>query len=82
MPKENTVCAVLDGFRVEIGWQRDGHVQIATTNDRSPYKIEPDKPDESPLPFNGWHVTLDRDRINKLIHDLRRARDAAYGADA
>lgn len=33
-------------------------------------------------PFDGWFVPLDRDGINKLIRDLRRARDAAYGADS
>lgn len=32
--------------------------------------------------FDGWHATLDRDQVNKLIRVLRRARDAAYGADA
>lgn len=32
--------------------------------------------------FDGWHATLDRASLNKLIRTLRRARDAAFGADA
>lgn len=31
--------------------------------------------------FDGVHVTLDRDQINKLIKILRRARDTVYGRD-
>lgn len=31
---------------------------------------------------NGWFLDLDRERINRLIRVLRRARDAAFGADA
>jgi hypothetical protein len=81
MPKENTNCTVMDGFRAEVGWRR-GDVQIATTNAHSTFKLPGDKPDDPEEPFYGWHVTLDRDGINKLINDLRRARDAAYGADA
>lgn len=83
MPKENTDCAVMVGYRAEVGWQRDGHVQIATTNAHSPFTMgSGDTPDDPEELFYGWHVTLDRDGINKLIKDLRRARDAAYGADA
>lgn len=83
MPKENTDCTVMDGFRVEVGWRR-GDVQIATTNGHSKYEINAAEDSESTKmePFHGWHVTLDRDGCNKLIKDLRRARDAAYGADA
>lgn len=84
MPRENINDIVTDGFRVELGWQRDGHVQLATTNAHSQFRLEADdaKSDLDTEPFYGWHVTLDRDGINKLIRDLRRARDAAYGADA
>lgn len=32
--------------------------------------------------FDGWHATLDRASLNKMIRTLRRARDAAFGADA
>lgn len=31
--------------------------------------------------FDGFHATLDRHGINKLIKHLRRARDAVYGRD-
>lgn len=151
MPKENINDEVSTGFRVEVSWgsavpgERDGHVQIATTNEHSPYAMPPE-----PMPvsgnttsavsiavqeaeraylrglassestefdrekalhdlnaaqgrafnlgatttltnggevncrsqFDGWHVTLDRAGINRLIRSLRRARDSAYGADA
>lgn len=30
----------------------------------------------------GWVVQLDREGINRMIRALRKARDAAYGADA
>jgi hypothetical protein len=84
MPKENINCAVMDGFRVEVGWARDGQVQLATTNQHSKLRIEADdaKDSSDTEPFYGWYCTLDRDGVNKLIRDLRRARDAAYGADA
>lgn len=84
MPKETTRCTVMDGFRVEVGWTRGRDVQLATTNTNSPLRLEaPDaKCDTDTVPFDGWHCTLDRDGINKLIRDLRRARDAAYGTDA
>ena len=32
--------------------------------------------------LDGWHVTLDREQINRLIRVLRRARDSAFGSDA
>jgi hypothetical protein len=59
-----------------IGWSREpGHVEIATV-----------MPDGIPLDggpeANGWFLQLDRDGINRLIRLLRKARDAAYGADA
>jgi hypothetical protein len=85
MPKENINDQVAEGFRVEIGWgsnvpnERLGHVQIATVNQHSPFAFEGDESREA---FDGWHVTLDREGINRLIRSLRRARDSAYGADA
>ena len=30
----------------------------------------------------GWHSSLNRSELNRLIRTLRRARDAAFGADA
>lgn len=84
MPKENVNCSVIDGFRVEVGWRPGHEVQVATTNANSPYRMEtgPSSDSTEEGPFDGWHCTLDRDGINKLIKDLRRARDQAYGADA
>lgn len=95
MPKENINDMVTDGFRVEVGWgsavpgEREGHVQVAATNAHSLFRWEQlDRAeDEGADPsvggqFDGWHVTLDREGINRLIRVLRRARDAAYGADA
>jgi hypothetical protein len=39
-------------------------------------------PDDRPVPTTIWTDTLNRDEINRFIRALRRARDAAYGADA
>lgn len=56
---------------VEVAWGRDTYVQIATV-----------RPDGSePSGKYGWYVDLDRDQINRLIRNLRKARDQAYGAD-
>jgi len=73
----------------------DGHVQVATlrephitctstgdsgtsvtTNPSSPSITSVTQQD------SGWYVDLSREQINRLIRVLRRARDAAYGADA
>ena len=36
----------------------------------------------TPPNFDGWHTTHDdRTQVNKLIRDLRRARDQAFGRD-
>lgn len=36
----------------------------------------------TPQTFTGWHVTItDREQINELIRQLRRARDHAFGRD-
>lgn len=62
---------------VELSWGRDAdYVQLATTLNRSV--------DHSPIErkvSGGWYINLDRAGINKLIRDLRRARDQAYGRD-
>ena len=85
MPKVNVVDSTIDGFRAEITWAThsdiSGHVQMGTTNENSPFNW-PESSDESGLPFNGWFVTLDREGCNRAIRALRRARDAAFGADA
>ena len=74
MPKDNVDC-VGDGMRVEVGWEAGGSVQIATTNAQSQLRLNGE-------PFNGWFGTLDRRGCNRLIQSVRKARDAAFGADA
>lgn len=82
MPKINVNDEVVDNFRLEINWGMGTFVQVATTNAESQLRLEEgDTPDNS-HPFLGWHVTLDRDGINRAIRALRKARDAAFGADA
>ena len=89
MPKENVNCSVIDGLRTEVSWRADSYVQLATTNVHSTVRLsedgrgsdERDEPIQGD-PFNGWYVSLDRDGLNRLIRVLRKARDAAFGADA
>lgn len=81
MPKTNINDLVVDGFRAEVSWRPDGDVQVATVNQNSPLTLKDDEASE-PYRFDGWHVTLDRVGINRLIRALREARDAAFGADA
>jgi len=84
MPKENTDCIAGTGLRTEVSWWPGdtGHVQIATINQSSEMKLEdggtPDNPDGL---FYGWHATLDREGINRIIRSLRKARDSVYGRD-
>lgn len=82
MPKININDEVVDGFRVEIGWEQDRYAQVATTNVHSTLRLEDDDTPENSEPFKGWHVTLSREGINRTIRALRKARDAAFGADA
>jgi hypothetical protein len=90
MPKEITADDVSEHMRVEVSWRnanndQDGHVQIATVDPHSPFEFpEKDTAEhfESAEKFDGWRVTLSRAGINRLIHSLRKARDAAYGKDA
>lgn len=74
MPKTNIDDETQPGWRAEVGWSPHA-VQVATVNTRTTMRLE----DE---PFDGWHITLDRDGCNRMIRALRKARDAAYGADA
>lgn len=58
-----------------IGWERDhGEVQIGVLQGGDFDEGTEDRP--------GFYVSLDRNAINRAIRVLRRARDAAYGADA
>ena len=82
MPKINVNDEVADGFRMEVCWGLGHYVQVATTNVHSTLRLEEGDTPENSSPFSGWFVTLDRDGINRAIHALRKARDAAFGADA
>lgn len=58
-----------------IGWERDGSlVQLGVLQGGDFDEGTQDRP--------GFYVNLDRNAINRAIRVLRRARDAAYGADA
>lgn len=77
MPKETihpSVPSDVQANFVEVGWMRNGYVQIGT-------RAGGDY-DEPKTPRPGVYSDLDRDQINRLIRALRKARDAAYGADA
>ena len=86
MPKTSIYACNSQDIRVEVCWRGSGPsiegVEVATTIKR-PGKDD-GAPDSPPTPdeFIGSHASLDRDGINLLIRTLRRARDAAYGADA
>lgn len=58
------------------GWMRlsAGRGQEATI-------AGPDGVHELVPAWQGWHMPLDRQQINQLIIELRRARDVAYGRD-
>lgn len=63
------------------GEVREGHVQIATANQHSPFEFpEQDTGDtyETAEPFNGWRVTLDVEQLDRLIQALQDAKRAAF----
>lgn len=70
-PQEPTTGPCLPPFRVEVGWDRYGAVQVAT--------MDPDA--ELGSRESGLYVDLDRGGINNLIRLLRKARDQAFGRD-
>lgn len=90
MPKENINDVTADGFRIEVSWLSEsqdmsGHLQLATTNKHSEFEFPEERSEghfSSAVPFDGWHVTLDREGCNRLITSLRHARDKAFGKDA
>ena len=80
----------------EVSWSREAeHVQLGTlciheaTGERwipdwVTGLIPPEKAGSVPshvFAQDGWFIDLDRQGINKLIRDLRRARDQAFGRD-
>jgi len=59
---------------LHVGWDREAeHVEIATRAGGD-FKSDFDRP--------GLFVQMDRSGLNRLIRTLRKARDAAFGADA
>lgn len=72
--------------RIEVGWQRDGGVQVGVTAlapGADPEREYIDVPDgEPPKPaWLGEFIHLDRSQINSVIRALRQARDHAFGRD-
>lgn len=63
----------------EVRWHRwpESHVQVVTRLKGYEIYAEPG----TPTCEYGMYVTLDRDGINRLIRNLRRARDQAFGRD-
>lgn len=61
--------------QVEVHWKPypAGHVQIATV-----LAGDDKKPSDR---FKGLYASLNRDEINTVIRNLRRARDRAFGRD-
>ena len=72
MPKEVIRTPNPTPFSVELKWNREQYVQIATVNTGEPQLAE----------VRGWFADLDRAGINQLIRALRKARDQAFGSDA
>lgn len=73
--------------RFELHWQRDGGVQLASTQwagTGAPITeqevILPDLGDPMPA-WSGKFIGLGRNQLNHLIKQLRVARDQAYGRD-
>ena len=66
---------------VEVRWNRDaGYVQVvskATAPDDGRVVGDSGESDVT----DGYHVDLGRDAINRLIRNLRRARDQVFGRD-
>jgi hypothetical protein len=80
---DDTNRATVQPYPVEhlaVGWSSDRGVQIGLTAGPSA-KIRVDEGNTGGETDSLW-LDLDRDAINRLIRTLRRARDAAYGADA
>lgn len=66
---------------VDVRWNRDGeYVQIVTKEtDAFGGRLVGDAPETHYT--DGLYVDLDRAAINRLIRNLRRARDQAFGRD-
>lgn len=91
MPRETVFSDSTSEFVVSVGWRPDGYVQVATemlgTVETVWQRVDglfaaASDDAASAHHFRGWHATLNRSELNKLIRLLRKARDSAYGQDA
>ena len=66
---------------VDVRWGREGgYVQVVTkATDAHGGRLAGESPDTHFT--DGMYVDLGRDAINRLIRNLRRARDQAFGRD-
>lgn len=70
---------------IEVSWNREpaGHVQVATLGvEGTTLAPLPCVSDNGEPHAGGIYLTLNRDGCNKLIRNLRRAREQAFGRDA
>lgn len=73
-----------ESMYVHVGWSKYGFVQVATVAPKgaiAPFDEEQGRHIIAGGLEPGWFVSLDRDGINALIRNLRKARDAAFGRD-
>ena len=84
MPKEIIRHRGTDQYQGELSWSREGqYVQLTVgENHVEHHEGTPDSPTYDETTFRaGDYIQLDRDGLNKLIRDARRARNQAFGAD-
>jgi hypothetical protein len=65
---------------VEVTWHRDGDVVGVATGWLTDESYDEDDPAHRRVSFP-YHVWLTRRDVNRLIRDLKRARNVACGAD-
>lgn len=71
-----------DEPRLHVGWGRESeHVEVGVLKHPRNRGVVEHVEDWHSNKY-GWFIQLDRAGINRLIRTLRKARDAAYGADA
>lgn len=69
---------------IEVQWNREpaGHVQVATLGvDGATLEPRPCVSESGEPHSGGIYLSLDRDGCNRLIKNLRRAREQAFGRD-
>lgn len=81
------------GPYIRLGWGKESeHVELGTAVPDGQGRLQLPIREQDGSPGNwetvdsiedvGWFVQLDRAGINRLIRELRKARDQAFGADA